>query len=254
MLNHLYKKIDSFDFSKDSFSCKNFRLHYHNFSEIIYVKSGVLNLIVNNVFYSIPAEKSCFILPNTPHTILENNCSFDIIVFSNSFIQNIVEKYNDIYTENIIMNLEKNYINSISNKNDIYYITSIFNYIFHLFIHNNAFKKANLQYRNFVQKTLVYIEENYNKSANVNDCAKFINLNSHYTSNVFSKYFHCTFPQILNIIRVEKASRLLTESNININEISNQCGYDNMRTFNRNFIQIMNITPREYRKNPIKNR
>lgn len=248
MVEHIYRKLDNFEYIAKTYNNTSCRLHSHTYSEIIRVKKGNLDIIIDNKKYTIQPNQICYILPHTPHIMISNNSIFDVIVFSNSYIFDIEENYKDMCAKKIIFDIDNKIIDKLFENNDLYLSTSMFCYIFHLFIKNNVFTKANIQYRNFVDKALSYINDNYDKSATLNSFSSIINLNSHYTSNIFSKYFHCTFPQILNTIRIEKACEFLKNTNLSITSISNKCGYDNMRTFNRNFIQILNTTPREYRK------
>jgi AraC-like DNA-binding protein len=57
-----------------------------------------------------------------------------------------------------------------------------------------------------------------------------------------------TFSQLLNEVRVEHACRLLKDSTQSVSQIAFECGYANLSNFNRQFKQLMNLTPREYLK------
>ena len=63
-----------------------------------------------------------------------------------------------------------------------------------------------------------------------------------------NRCFQMPFPQLLNMYRVRRACTLLTENEVSITEISQLCGYDSPRSFNRNFKAVMNLTPREFRQ------
>jgi Signal transduction histidine kinase len=55
----------------------------------------------------------------------------------------------------------------------------------------------------------------------------------------------------INIIRIEKATELLKNSDLNINEISDSLGFSYPRYFSTTFKQIMGRTPSEYKKEHI---
>ena len=57
------------------------------------------------------------------------------------------------------------------------------------------------------------------------------------------------FCQMLASLRVDKARRLLSESDMSVTEISYACGFGTERSFNRNFHSITGRTPTEYREN-----
>jgi transcriptional regulator GlxA family with amidase domain len=56
-----------------------------------------------------------------------------------------------------------------------------------------------------------------------------------------------TFPRLLNQARIRHASFLLTHSLLPITEVAEQAGFQNVRTFNRNFKALTSLTPKEYR-------
>lgn len=57
-----------------------------------------------------------------------------------------------------------------------------------------------------------------------------------------------TFIQYLNALRVNKASKLLVDSNMSINDISDFCGFQNSSYFIHIFHSLSGSTPGEYRK------
>jgi AraC-like DNA-binding protein len=72
------------------------------------------------------------------------------------------------------------------------------------------------------------------------------------TKNAFCKYFkkrtNKTYFQFLSELRIENASRLLTQRNeLSIAEIAYQCGFRNLSNFNRQFRAIKKKTPSKYR-------
>ncbi len=68
----------------------------------------------------------------------------------------------------------------------------------------------------------------------------------------FSRYFknrtEKTFSQYVNEVRVNKAQKMLTNTNLNISEICRRCGYNNLSYFNRQFKQKNGMSPKEFRK------
>ncbi|MCJ0586345.1 helix-turn-helix domain-containing protein, partial [Enterococcus cecorum] len=52
----------------------------------------------------------------------------------------------------------------------------------------------------------------------------------------------------LNQIRIKRAQYLLLNSNFNINEISEEIGYNNTNYFSKMFKKLNGITPKEFRE------
>ena len=58
-----------------------------------------------------------------------------------------------------------------------------------------------------------------------------------------------TILSFINVLRVQKASKLLVKSNMHISEIAVQVGYKDKNQLNYEFKKILGMSPREYRKN-----
>jgi AraC-like DNA-binding protein len=72
----------------------------------------------------------------------------------------------------------------------------------------------------------------------------------------FSRFFrratNWTFRAFLNEVRVGHASRLLLESDLSVTEICYDSGFGNLSNFNRQFLKLRRVSPRDYRKRTAK--
>jgi AraC-like DNA-binding protein len=70
----------------------------------------------------------------------------------------------------------------------------------------------------------------------------------------FSRYFKKasghTFTEMVRGLRIANACRLLARTDSTIAAISQAVGYGNLANFNRQFRQVVGLTPREYRALP----
>jgi AraC-like DNA-binding protein len=73
----------------------------------------------------------------------------------------------------------------------------------------------------------------------------------------FSRFFrratNRTFRAFLNEVRIGHASRLLLESDLGVAEICYDSGFGNLSNFNRQFLKLRKISPRDYRRKASKN-
>ena len=74
-----------------------------------------------------------------------------------------------------------------------------------------------------------------------------LHLSKYYISHILSAKLHVGFNDYINSLRVSNACRLLLGSNKSITEISEQVGFNTLRTFNRAFMKHMGVTPSGYR-------
>ncbi|MEE4243940.1 MAG: helix-turn-helix transcriptional regulator [Kangiellaceae bacterium] len=82
------------------------------------------------------------------------------------------------------------------------------------------------------------------------DLAKALNQKSHLISQVISKGLNTNFYQLINSYRVQHATEMLGDQNINwpIERIALESGFNNRVTFNKSFKQIIGCTASEYKK------
>lgn len=104
-----------------------------------------------------------------------------------------------------------------------------------------------------VSKTIMpvisFIEKNYhNPNLKNQDLADACNISEVYLRKLFSKQFKTTPKQFILDIRVQKAKQLLTEGELKINAISDQCGFSSSYHFCHTFKEKTGLSPTEYMK------
>lgn len=92
-----------------------------------------------------------------------------------------------------------------------------------------------------------FIQENYTDITLDKIATKF-HYTPEYTSKLIKETTGMNFKQILQKIRIERSEYLLLDSNLTIQNIALQVGYENVEHFIRTFKKIHKITPTGYRK------
>lgn len=94
---------------------------------------------------------------------------------------------------------------------------------------------------------LTYIQEHFTEPITLQSLAGTLGYSYNYLSKYFNARVKTSFTEFLNDTRVNYACHLLRTTEKNITEIAYLCGYENIRSFNRNFIKKVLCTPKEYR-------
>ena len=94
---------------------------------------------------------------------------------------------------------------------------------------------------------LAFIEQNYRAKIYVSDISKACHCSISYVSHIFIKKTGCNISTYINNLRVKEAKRLLSMTNLSIQEISYTVGFADSNYFSSTFKKICNISPREYR-------
>ncbi len=97
------------------------------------------------------------------------------------------------------------------------------------------------------ENMLSYIQQHFTEDLYLKDISDTLFINFSYACELFKKYSGTTFSKYLTNLRMEKATHLLLSTELPIEEICYQVGYNNYSYFNRVFKKIYDITPFQYR-------
>lgn len=98
-----------------------------------------------------------------------------------------------------------------------------------------------------IKKLLTYCNENYTKPLTLEYLAKELYLNKYYISHIFRERLNVSYKDFITQLRIDHACKLL-KKNISVTETAYASGFSSTKTFNRTFLQYMNMSPREYVK------
>jgi len=96
-------------------------------------------------------------------------------------------------------------------------------------------------------KIISFVQNNFTQDISLRDVARQFGYDYSYLSRYLNRFLHMSFADFLNGCRVGRAAALLADESLRITEVARMCGYENVRTFNRNFLRVHHCTPREFR-------
>jgi two-component system response regulator YesN len=115
---------------------------------------------------------------------------------------------------------------------------------------NQFYYEFKCSYRNTqdLNEAIRFIHENYHKPLDLAMVSNHVSLNYAYFSNLFKKNIGKGFAEYLRDVRLDKARRLLAETEYKIVEVTAMVGYESYKSFTRAFRDVMNMQPTEYRQ------
>ena len=99
-----------------------------------------------------------------------------------------------------------------------------------------------------IEKTLEYMNKNFDKQISLSEVAKIANMSDVSFSRFFKQRTVNTFVDSQTQIRLGHASRLMIETTQSVAEIAYKCGFNNISNFNRIFKKKKGCTPKEFRE------
>ncbi|ADU29370.1 AraC family transcriptional regulator [Evansella cellulosilytica] len=99
----------------------------------------------------------------------------------------------------------------------------------------------------YVEHALDFISHNYEKQIKVIDIAEYIGINRSYLTTIFKKSLKVSPQEYLVKYRLDKACTLLKNTDLLVNEIARNVGYNNALTFSKVFKNYYKMSPKTYR-------
>ncbi|GIP25676.1 AraC family transcriptional regulator [Paenibacillus sp. J23TS9] len=106
----------------------------------------------------------------------------------------------------------------------------------------------NHEYKDRIETVIRYIEENSSDKLTLDLLADMANFSKYHFSRIFTAIVGVTPVAFVNRERIQKSVHLLADTPLTILEISNQCGFESLSTFNAAFKKHYGQTPSEVRR------
>jgi AraC-like DNA-binding protein len=93
-----------------------------------------------------------------------------------------------------------------------------------------------------------YLMKNYQEEINLDKIAELVHMAPASACRFFKSSTGMTIFEYLNKIKIDYSCRLLLNTDLNIVDISYDCGFNNLSHFNKQFRKFIGKTPTQYRK------
>ena len=233
----------------------NIGSHIHFFVEICIVLDGETEITVNSRTETAKSGQCILILPFQEHSYRsENECVFAIYSFSPSFVAEFMKKNEGMVGERAVFDLSE-LVLDVLKKRFIYERNfSIYNIkaclYFLLTDYLSQIKMVSgIPEGSVIDKLIYYLSKNYTSPCPLSQVAAAIGYNEKYLSGCIQSYLKVNYCSLINSMRVEHSKYLLTETDSSVLDIALECGFGDVRSFQRNFKKIVGATPMEYRTN-----
>ena len=226
----------------------DFPLHFHHAYELIIVNEGQLTVTIDQREYTMNQNDVAFVFNNQMHgfqTVKQSDIS--IVIFSPEIIGHFFMNYKGVIPENNVMHID--HLPNLSELDSIYQQKGFLYQLCGQLVNQTEFIPVEYSTKTKVlHKILFYVDKHFSKDCTLKKIAKELQYDYAYISKLFVQMMNMTFTQYLNHYRISQACYLLRNSPQSITEIAFNCGYDNLRTFNRNFKKVTNQSPTTYRE------
>ena len=233
----------------------NYDLHFHKNYEIIHIIEGEAVCSINGKTKTLHQGDFAFCLSNEIHSIKSNGeGKIWVGVFSEDFIHEF-KKYQVGKTgvdfsfrcpDDLMTYLSKNLIKK--ELSDVFVIKSCLYALCSEYLRQIPLEKTNDKKTALMGDIVEYIEQNYKKTISLVQMSEALGYEYCYFSKVFNRLFSMNFNDYINIYRFNEACAMLTETDMNITDVSYESGFQSIRSFNNTFKKLAGVSPSEYRR------
>ena len=236
--------------------------HWHENLEILNVIEGKGKVLLGNE--EIFPEKGDIVIINTNvmHNVLamDNTFKYYCLIVNIDVLKGLGIDLENIMLKNLVrdddISLLFEQTNQLMEKQVEFYKPEVF---------ANALKITSKLARNYaeikttgtaknnskndiVKNTIKYMKNNLDKDFSLEDICAHLGFTKCYFCHIFKEVTGITAIKMLNFLRCEEAKRLLTESNLNVSEVAEKCGFVNLSYFTKTYKAIFGELPSKTKK------
>ena len=248
-----YRGPDCFSAVEDADIC--FPIHIHSAIELAYVIEGELGVFLDGEKHLLAAGDMAIIQSNHMHGYESEHARYVMAIFSPSYVPSAMQimkkkcfsspviRCESLPQElsEIIRRLPRCPGDKLVRKGMLYQLMGEIMRVNPLV--DDVFDWQD----DLLSRSLKEISERYRENLTLEDIAVSVNVSPNYLSRMFKQAVKCAIGEYCNRLRIEDAKNMLREKNDTVLSIAMDCGFENIRTFNRVFKEITGMTPKNYR-------
>ena len=244
-------------------------LHMHHDTELLYVIHGSGSVIIRNHPYHLDQNDIFVINAYEPHEILSDGndftliiiqfsghflqeyCSLNRMLFSNGRLSEQMDKEDLADLKRDIFDLSVSYLEG-GEYFSLLCVSRLSAILYSLMKHTDMILLSESEYakRRKTEKRMMriseYIEMNYQEPLRLRDLAEKEGVTETHLSHFIRQEFGISFQEYLRNKRLECAVRMI-HTNRTLCEISDACGFSELKYMTKAFREAFHMTPAQYR-------
>lgn len=223
----------------------------------LHTQSGEGSIIIHDKEYALNTNQGILIRHHIPHTYKasSDNWKTAYFTFGGSLVNEILDSLNIedfLLLDNIQHDIDK-FIRNVSVDISPYFTLdasqSVYSFLMLLKKHQLVPQEDLLGSQSIISTLIKYLEVHYSEQITNEQLANQIGYSTQYTSRLFKQIFKISPYQYLIELRIRKAKELLVNNtNLSIQEIAVQVGFNDTSYFISTFKKIENQTPKQFQK------
>ena len=239
------------DIHRQKYIC---RKHIHHFAELVLVLDGKLNVTVNGKRETVTKNQFILLFPFQKHEYTSDDVSYFLIcTFPISFLMDFAAKASGKSGNRAVFDASDLAVELFKQKlieqeiTTVYGINACLQAMLDDFTAQVELVKSNID-SSTMDKLASFMYSNYKEALPLSAVAHALGYSPNYLSHCIFKTLGMNYRSFLGSIRADHASNMLKKTDMPVLEIALECGYPNIRSFQRHFKALTGVSPSEYRK------
>ena len=231
----------------------SFPPHLHGSFELITVTEGRLTVAVDGTRYRLEKGYALLIFPNQVHEFIAEESSHHFLcIFSPSLVQAFSKVRLSQVPDSNLFSPDSFYLDKLQSLDEKAGVAEVKGLLYSLcgeFDKGAAYyAKRKKESDGLLPRIFHFVENNYGADCSLSALSSDTSYNYVYLSRYFKERTGIPYTEYVNRYRINQACYFIGNTEKNMLNIAFECGFDSLRSFNRNFARIMGITPGEYRR------
>jgi len=229
----------------------SFPVHIHHCFELICAVSGELSVTLDEKEYKLTAGQAVIVFPNRMHSIRTIGQSRDVIfIFSRELVGTYAKLVDKKVPVDAFFTLSRpifEQVCTIPQDADLITVKGLLYSLCGEFNKGARYTETATVSSSLLYRIFKFIEQNYSADCSLSDLARELGYEYTYMSRYFKQSVGVSYNEYVNEYRISRVCYCLTSTDKTVLEISDECGFNSLRSLNRNFKERLGMTPTEYR-------
>ncbi len=235
-----------------------FPAHVHSVAELVVMTRGTAIVTIDEVRYTLNQGDAFIVFPLVPHSYdeLSEDSNGVTAIFPPEIIPEYAGTFHGLQPECPVLRAEEtcldlrlavDRLSHLNMEENLPLCVSYLHVLLAGLLHSLSYRPVyDYSEKELGHRIIRYISEHAFEEITLESASRALGISVSHLSHFFSERMHTNFRRFINAIRISRARLLMRDPNMTLTEISDACGYTNMRTFRRAFQSELGCLPSEH--------
>lgn len=232
--------------------------HVHEVAEMVILTSGSAKINIDGINYLLSPGDAAVVFPLVPHSYEEVSADVGGIaaIFPPDVIPEYAGTFHGLAPESPVLRADRigpdtrhavSRLGELNMDDDLPLCVAYLHVLLAGILHSLSYHPVyDYSEQDLANRIMRYVSDHACEEITLETVSHALGISSSHLSHFFAEKLHINFRHFINASRIARARLLMRDPNMTLTEISDACGYSNMRTFRRAFLKEVGCLPSEH--------